>query len=101
MSIKKVLAVATVVAALGGFAVVAAHAQSVPSSASCIASCGTAEGDCASAAAQGNVACLGACTGLRGAAMQACVQACGQAVISGVNACKASFANCASLCSLG
>jgi hypothetical protein len=102
MSMKNVLSVLAMVAAIGGFvAVNRVHAQSLPSSTACIASCGIAQGDCASAVAQANQACVTGCASLRGSAVAGCAQACAQAVGAGINECKATFSACVTSCSVG
>jgi hypothetical protein len=100
MSTKKLASILTVVAALGGTILVTrAHAQSLPSSAACIAACGVAQGDCASAAGQANQACVAQCASLRGQATGGCAQACANAVTAGIDACKATFGGCVASCS--
>lgn len=99
-SVKKLVCVLTVVATIGGIGLARyASAQSLPSSASCIAYCGTGLGDCASAAGQANAACVAGCKGLRGSAVAACVQACAQGTVAAIDACKAAFSGCATSCS--
>ena len=100
MSTKKLAGILTVVATLGGATLVTrAHAQSLPSSAACIAASGVAQGDCASATGQANQACVAECTSLRGQAAGACARACANAVTAGIDACKATFGGCVASCS--
>src|SRR5512147_2489207 len=97
---KKLVCVLTVMAAIGGIGLARyASAQSLPSSASCIASCGTGLGDCASAAGQANAACVAGCKTLRGSAAGECAQACAQGTAAAIDACKAAFSGCATACS--
>ena len=99
MSMRKLVCVLTVAAGLGGIGL--ANAQSLPSSASCVASCGVALGDCAGAAGQANAACAQGCAQLRGSAAGGCAQACAQGTIAAIGECKATFATCATSCSAG
>jgi hypothetical protein len=99
-SMKKFACVLTVVAAIGGIGLAGyASAQSLPSGASCIASCGIGLGDCAGAAGQANSACAQGCATVRGSAAGTCAQACAQGTIAAINSCKATFSGCATACS--
>jgi hypothetical protein len=97
MSMKKLVCVLTVAAGLGGIGL--ASAQSLPSNAPCIANCGSALGECASGAAQGNSECVDSCTRL-GRAAAGCAQACAAGTVYNIGQCKATFADvCVANCS--
>jgi len=97
MSMKKLVCVLTVATGLGGIGL--ASAQSLPSNAPCIASCGSALGECASGAAQANSACVAYCTGLRHDAA-GCAQACAEGTVANIGECKMTFTNvCVPNCS--
>jgi hypothetical protein len=96
MSPTRLLFVLTLAVALSGVGL--AHAQSLPSSASCMATCGTTLGDCASAAGQQNASCVSGCLGLHGASAAACAQACAGGLLTGISECKAIFGECATNC---
>ncbi len=98
--VKRMACVLTVAAAVSGIGVARyASAQSLPGSTACMATCGTDLGDCASGAGQANAACVQGCKTLRGSAAAECAQACAAGMNANIDACKATFAGCATSCS--
>ena len=99
-STKKLLSVLACAASIGGTVVLIRHAgaQTLPPSASCVAGCAQAIGDCASGAAADLRSCMADCKTLRGKKRAACAQDCAAKHKAAVPACRAAFENCVAGC---
>ena len=94
MSVKKLVCVLTVVAAIGGMGLSRyATAQTAPGQATCQGACGYALGSCAAAAAQGVADCVKNCRNM------SCANACVTGLQANIAGCRDAFDGCTAGCS--